>query len=198
MDFTPEELQDLKEQDFWRRKQVIHQKVLLLLGHTEAALGKALAEQDFDFPPHTHLRAGKISRGERYLELPYWILDYPRLLQKENIFALRTMLWWGHEFSCTLHLQGKPWQEYQKMLQKNWPQLRGQGFYLCVHPHPWAYYYAPDNYLLMDEMPDLVIETHLAQGGFLKLSRPLGLEASVQLPDFVCQSWQILRLALQS
>lgn len=34
----------------------------------------------------------KISKGENYLQLPYLILDYPAIFEKNNIFALRTFL----------------------------------------------------------------------------------------------------------
>ena len=39
---------------------------------------------------------GKISRGENYRLLPYIILDYPSYFKKNNIFAVRTMFWWGN------------------------------------------------------------------------------------------------------
>lgn len=38
----------------------------------------------------------KISKGENYLQLPYLILDYPAIFEKNNIFALRTFFWWGN------------------------------------------------------------------------------------------------------
>ena len=53
----------------------------------------------FQMPP-------KISRGENYLGLPYLVLDYPRQFDSINIFAIRTMFWWGHFFSSTLQLAG--------------------------------------------------------------------------------------------
>src|SRR5687767_11488510 len=53
----------------------------------------------FDIPP-------KISKGENYEGLPYLILDYPRFFKPDNIFAVRTMFWWGNFFSTTLHLSG--------------------------------------------------------------------------------------------
>lgn len=48
----------------------------------------------------------KISRGEQYKGLPYLMLDYPRIFSKDNVFAIRTMFWWGKYFSVTLHLKG--------------------------------------------------------------------------------------------
>ena len=43
----------------------------------------------------------KISKGENYNGFPYVIMDYPATFSKENIFALRTMFWWGNFISIT-------------------------------------------------------------------------------------------------
>ena len=56
----------------------------------------------------------KISKGENYNGLPYLILDYPRIFDKQNIFAIRTLFWWGNFFSITLHLGGVHKDEYEK------------------------------------------------------------------------------------
>src|SRR5882762_9510184 len=49
----------------------------------------------------------KISRGENYKGLPWVVLDYPRAFGREDVLAIRTLFWWGHYFSVTLHLKGK-------------------------------------------------------------------------------------------
>ena len=49
----------------------------------------------------------KISKGENYKGLPWLVLDYPRLFEKESFFAIRTLFWWGNFFSTTLHLVRK-------------------------------------------------------------------------------------------
>ena len=49
----------------------------------------------------------KISKGENYKGLPWLVLDYPRSFNKEEVFAIRTLFWWGNFFSVTLHLSGK-------------------------------------------------------------------------------------------
>ncbi len=48
----------------------------------------------------------KISKGENYKGLPWIVLDYPRLFGREDVLAVRTLFWWGHYFSVTLHLKG--------------------------------------------------------------------------------------------
>jgi hypothetical protein len=35
------------------------------------------------------------------------VLDYPRIFTEEDVFAFRTLFWWGNYLSFTLHLKGK-------------------------------------------------------------------------------------------
>jgi hypothetical protein len=54
------------------------------------------------------LAAGpKISTGERYDDMPWIMLDFPRKLTGNNgFFALRTFFWWGHYFSIQWIVSG--------------------------------------------------------------------------------------------
>ena len=72
----------------------------------------------------------KISKGENYRGLPYLVLDYPRFFEKENAFAIRTMFWWGHFFSITLHLSGTMKSIYLPSLLQGYKQLADDGFLL--------------------------------------------------------------------
>lgn len=67
----------------------------------------------------------KISRGEKYQDLPYLVLDYPRIFSSAGIVAIRSFFWWGHYFSITLHLQGTYLQFHLPRLQ----ELVAEGFY---------------------------------------------------------------------
>ncbi len=60
----------------------------------------------------------KITKGENYKRLPYVILDYPASFKSENIFAVRTMFWWGNFISITLHLKGIYKEQYFKQILK--------------------------------------------------------------------------------
>src|SRR6476620_3961243 len=56
----------------------------------------------------------KISKGENYNGLPYLVLDHPRYFDKEDMYAIRTMFWWGNFFSTTLLLSG----EFKTLLEQ--------------------------------------------------------------------------------
>src|SRR5688572_11448321 len=70
----------------------------------------------------------KISRGENYRGLPYVVLDYPRIFEKDNIAAIRTMFWWGHFFSMTLHLSGRYKKQYERQILRSYTRLKEKEF----------------------------------------------------------------------
>ncbi|NJO02163.1 MAG: hypothetical protein HC880_11165 [Bacteroidia bacterium] len=141
MNLNDKELAYLQDQDFLPAKLRLMDRLGKELADLQAQLRTHIVQSALHFPAGTDLITGKISRGENYLNLPYLVLDFPRLINPENIFALRTMFWWGHEFSCTLHLQGLALDHYRNALLENLPQWRGKQIYLSVHQHPWAYYF---------------------------------------------------------
>jgi hypothetical protein len=73
----------------------------------------------------------KISRGEQYKGLPYLMLDYPRIFTKDDVFAIRTMLWWGKYFSVTLHLKGAYFEMFRHaLMNKSIDDFKTGDFYL--------------------------------------------------------------------
>jgi hypothetical protein len=84
----------------------------------------------------------KITKGENYNDLPYVILDYPAVFKKENIFALRSMFWWGNFISITLHLSG----EYKLYFEKNIFKNLSPDFYVCTNETQWQHHFDESNY----------------------------------------------------
>ena len=70
--------------------------------------------------------SAKISKGEN-MGLPWVMLDYPRLFGQEDVLAIRTMFWWGHCFSVTLHLKGRYYGAYLPLLRER-GGIGGGGF----------------------------------------------------------------------
>lgn len=191
-----QELQYLLDQDFLRKKQLISQKLIQRLADLQIVLRDFLANSAFAFPETIDLRTGKISRGERYQDLPYYILDFPRLIQRDDVFSLRTMCWWGHEFSCTLHLQGKSKEKYQAILFENRDLLRARSLYFCLGDSPWEYHFEQDNYELADKLSDAKLRQLIEKKEFIKISRRLEISRYAQLADFVLESLQNYLLLL--
>jgi hypothetical protein len=113
----------------------------------------------------------KISKGENYKELPWVILDYPRFFGREDIFAIRTMFWWGHEFSLTLHLKGKYKELFLPDLSRFSLELDMADFLVSVSDDEWRHEHVPENYQPLWGNEDVT-----AERPFLKLSATLPLD----------------------
>ena len=80
----------------------------------------------------------KISKGEQYLQMPYRILDCPRIFKGNDIFAVRTMFLWGNYFSVTLHLSGVFLNTFRSKLIAAQQKLPAT-FYICIHNDQWQH-----------------------------------------------------------
>jgi hypothetical protein len=122
------------------------------------------------------VRGPKISRGENYKGLPWVMLDYPRIFGKEDVFAIRTMFWWGHEFNLTLHLKGKYMHAYVPVIIRRWEKLAAAGFQVGISEKEWEHEHTPQNYRAMDDsMP--------VGPSFFKISARCGLEQWNDAPE---------------
>lgn len=138
----------------------------------------------------------KISRGENYKGLPWIILDYPRIFSQDNIFAIRTLFWWGKFFSCTLHLAG----DYKMMLEKkiiaSFPMLKENDFFICVNAGQWEHHFEEENFLPVGHFTENEFEELTASKGFIKLSKKTAVgeweEASEKLTEVFRQYIMIL------
>jgi hypothetical protein len=84
--------------------------------------------------------APKISKGENYEGLPYVMLDYPRCFSREDVFAVRSFFWWGHYFSCTLHLKGVYKQQYEQRIDTAIKHDELNGWYLNTTDEEWNHH----------------------------------------------------------
>ncbi len=185
---TQEELKILNDQRFLIVKQALSEKIIAQLAEIERKLHRIVNESSFDFPEGTFIRAGKISRGENYRSLPYFILDYPRLFTKENVFAFRTMLWWGNEFSCTLHIAGNTLKALQNVLLER--LKKEKQLFFCIQDNPWEYHFEKSNYVLIEELSSASIENHIETYGFIKISDKIPLDNWEEFENFSLTTWK--------
>lgn len=184
---TKEELAVLADQKTLLLKNSLSQKIISHLAEIERALHATIHEESYPFPEGTFLKAGKISKGEQYQQLPYFILDYPRLFTQKEIFAFRTMLWWGNHFSCTLHLAGE-------MLENNFSKISAnilteKDLYYCVNDQPWHYHYEPSNYLRVKDLTKAVMEKHFLNHHFVKISNKIPVTHWDEFKSFTLESF---------
>jgi hypothetical protein len=109
----------------------------------------------------------KISKGENYNGFPYVILDYPALFEKENIFAIRTMFWWGNFISITLHISGK----YKKHFEENiFAKIKqAEDFFVCIAENEWQHNFEENNYKKVSAIDEAEMNA-LQQKKFLKIA----------------------------
>lgn len=112
----------------------------------------------------------KISRGENYKGLPWLVLDYPRCFGPEDVFAVRTMFWWGQFFSITLHLSGLYKREAEKKITGSFEALAAEGFFVCISESPWQHHFESDNYCSVAETGKPSFEQLVLERPFIKLA----------------------------
>lgn len=149
-----------------KAKNRIIEKVYQLLGRLSAEL-QTLGTP---FPAEVYLQGPKISRGEKYQDLPYVILDQPRLFGKEDTCAVRTLFWWGNYFMITLHLKGEYAGRYIPLLHQQAGKLTDNGFAFCVTGDEWEHEWKDENYQLLTSHTDAVSIQKLVRAEFYKLS----------------------------
>jgi len=134
------------------------------------------------FPAEVIATSPKISRGENYRGLPWLMLDYPRMFDKEtiptgmaNIFAIRTLFWWGNFFSTTLHLSGKYKEAYADAIGSSYEKITENNFYYCVNDDPWQHHFEKENYVPVSACSDKEFTKLVKEKRFIKLSCRLDL-----------------------
>ena len=196
--FSDAELNAILNSDFFYIKHSATQKVMELFGDTERML-RDIIVHDPSLSMHTNINAPKIFRGENYRKLPYIVLDFPRAFSAENIFAFRTMFWWGKEFSFTLHLQHASLNHFRTAIEKNISMLSGKQFYFCVNKTPWEYHFETDNYQPLDDFLDKPgFASELQSASFIKLSRKIPIKDLESVPFYAGETLNLLLKMFQN
>lgn len=169
MKLHPEEEQILLNVDFIQKKRIVTEKIIDDLSGFKDKIVLLIKNLDQGhFITQFKSNYPKISRGENYGGLPYFMLDYPRIFEEENTFAIRTMVYWGNFFSFTIQLSGENQRFFSRRLLADIDQF--SNYYCCINNTPWEYHYKEDNYQLINELPRPKLTEILENKPFLKLS----------------------------
>lgn len=171
-ELTPEEAAVIESTRFILLKNSAIEKVMGLMGKLQEALAAYDRNSDFPFKPEWLLQGGKISKGEQYKGLPWVMLDYPRYFSKTGVFAFRTMFWWGHYFSATLHLGGNVKQHYSAALESSYTKLAAAGFQVYVQEDPWEHDFENGNYRFIDTLDLDEWKALISRNDFVKIAKP--------------------------
>jgi hypothetical protein len=184
MDLSDYELNIINDTKFLTTKFDVITKVSGQLDTLNNKIHENIYKYSEILPAQALKRSGKVSRGENYQHLPYLVLDSPRVFEKQDIFVFRSMFWWGHEYSFTLHLQGQYLAQYLPFILDHFTLIQQQDVYVCINSSPWQYYFEPDNHVEASSTQAKSIIDHANKYDFFKLSSKLSVEALQELPDF--------------
>lgn len=195
MEFTPEEYSTLTNSRFLLVKADVIKKVAVEFDTLQALYKKEVDKAGIVLPLLAH---PKISRGENYKGLPYLVLDYPAVFQKEDILAFRTLFWWGNFFSITLHLQGAYKQQYVTGIETYLLENKPTGLFISCGNTPWEYHYDNDNYKAVELLTNAEISTLLHNPGFVKISAKIDLQDHLRLQSFMQDTFTALVAMLKT
>jgi len=159
----------LENKDFLLQKKIVSEKILVGLDALKHTFKKTFDELPPTHRIHEYLENNpKISKGENYMDLPYFILDYPRVFTSSETFAIRSMVLWGHFYSFTFHVaEGIQKKIADRLLSS---QHHFPNFYICVNETPWEYHYSRNNYIKISDLNTEILQDILHKKPFLKLS----------------------------
>lgn len=171
---SPEEMDLVLNPGWILTKNTVLEKVKEMLGHVQLAYEKELLNNK-SLPPGILETPPKISKGEYYKGLPWLVLDYPRCFNKEDIFTVRTMFWWGNFFSLTLQLSGGFKKMFEEHIIRSMSFFSRTGFFICVNEDQWEHDFEKSNYRLINSLPAEETKAMIRDKAFIKLAARIPL-----------------------
>jgi hypothetical protein len=168
---------------------IIQKAKQLLLGLQEKQQAYLQSQSSY-LPAEVLKPSAKISKGENYQGLPYLILDFPRLFEHKDIFAIRTMFWWGNFFSITLHLSGNYKTMFAQKIIACYELLKETDFFICVHEEQWQHHFEKDNYTPISKWDKDDFEYMLNSGSFIKLANKIPLRQWEDVQEILLQHFK--------
>ncbi len=192
---SDEELQLVNDAGWILTKHIITRKVYEMFGHL-AEQYKVVVEKG-NLPLPVVQPSPKISRGENYLLLPYVMLDYPRCFSGENIFAVRTMFWWGNFFSITLQLSGEYKKIFEESLIAGHDLLKQHEFYVCINEDAWQHHFEKENYSPLYQLTQEEMQQVILQKEFVKLAVKFPLNYWSKIAETLPEKFSVLMQLLK-
>ncbi|QES87659.1 hypothetical protein [Rhizosphaericola mali] len=125
----------------------------------------------------------KVSKGEKYEGLPYLMLDFPRIFQNGNTFAIRSFFLWGKAFSISLLLEG----EYKNHLQtKIFENQVLRNWQYETEDSPWIHFQSDSS----KNHFSTISKSQINQHPFLKLTNSKPLQDWQTIETFFLESFQ--------
>jgi hypothetical protein len=173
-------------------KNAILQKIKNFFEQIQIKQQDILKDYVSQLPQDVLRTSPKISRGENYKGLPWLVLDNPRHFQHNNIFAIRTMFWWGNFFSITLQLSGNNKTNILKKLFQNILLLKENQFYVYTGNDEWEHDLDPSSYKKLAALAVNELENIVSANNFLKLAIKLPIDSLEAIEDKLLRNYELL------
>ena len=190
--FLPAEMELVSSPDIILTKNAILQKIKSFLDEVQLKQLDILQKYWPSLPGEVLKISPKISRGENYKGLPWLVLDNPRYFQHNNIFAIRTMFWWGNFFSVTLHLSGNNKTQLLKNILNNVVLLSENDFYIYNGTKEWEHDLDPASYKSISSLNKDEISKIADVNNFLKMAIKFPIDSLEAIEDKLLRNFELL------
>ena len=177
--FTADELALLADQEFFRKKAAISVKIKQILEHLQHRFEAEIALQPLLAPEGFDPQAKQFVKGEHLEYFPYQYVDFPRLYTRENTFAFRSLVWWGHHIVFALMVEGPLVKQYRRNLFNRYSEVADHHLCLCLSPSLWEWKAGPGFTLPITHGRRSEIAATLDHRTFFKIARFLPLDDPV-------------------
>lgn len=175
-------------------KNNIIQKVYTLFGGLSDSLRSHYEQNKTRFPEILNTYP-KIAKGENFQGLPYVMLDYPRLFGKEDVLAIRTFFWWGHNFTVTLHLKGIYKEKLADSILSNASWLHYAGFRICLNGNEWEHDLEAANW--NENSLESIASAKIQQSPFCKIACSIPLQQWQHIDTILEEKHQLVDAVLR-
>lgn len=189
------ELEVLKDSHFYPHKHSASKKIEKILAQLYKRLHADTQANVETLIPEILSSTGKISRGENYLMFPYRVLDYPKILEKEDLLLFRTMVLWGDSISFHLILSGRFKTRYQSQILSQIQKL-GPSAQLSLQDSPWHWRSKSEELRSTEALRTEEAKQILQNREFIKISYFYPLDRMQDTIKLGLEKWQIIKKLL--
>ena len=169
--WSEKELRLVKHVELFQCKPAILKKAENRFLALQRGLEKEIIPLSPNLPKSLDLVKNQIARGENHNGFPFLSLDYPQNFSKTEMFAMRTLFWWGHYLGYSLILKGERLAIYSERLSENCKTEPFQDIFFCLAPNPWEWELNEKNYSLVSKVNAEEFQKTILELGYLKLMR---------------------------
>lgn len=174
---TTDELAVLGNQNFFRTKAAISVKIKHILERLHHRLQAEIIVQPLLTPQGFDPQARQFVKGEHLEDFPYQYVDFPRFYTREEKFAFRSLIWWGHHIVFALIVEGPLVNHYRRNLFNRFSDVADRQLSLCLSSSLWEWKSGPGFTLAISHDHRSKIAAALDHRTFFKLARFIPLDA---------------------